>query len=214
MAATGPRAQRRVGTARVWHDGQRVAGLRTADGERIEAATTVLAAGAWSGQVEGLASGLVPPVRPVKGQTLRLRLPQPPTHRVVRGSVRGSAVYVVPRSDGELVVGASSEEAGFDTLPRAGAVYELLRDAQSLLPELGEAVLAEVCTGLRPASPDNAPMVGPAGVEGLVIATGHYRNGILLAPITADAVADLITTGALPALMAPFCTDRFTRAAA
>jgi glycine oxidase len=118
-------------------------------------------------------------------------------------------VYLVPRADGEIVVGASVEERGFDQQPRAGAVYELLRDAQTVLPELGEAVLSEVSTGLRPGSPDNAPIIGPAGVDGLVHATGHYRNGILLAPVTADGVADLICDGTLPAVLSPFTPQRF-----
>src|SRR5581483_2280155 len=102
------------------------------------------------------------------------------------------------------------EEVGFDQQPRAGAVYELLRDAQTVLPELGEAVLAEVCTGLRPGSPDNAPIVGPTPIDGLIVATGHYRNGILLTPVTADGVAALIADGALPDVLAPFAPDRFT----
>jgi glycine oxidase len=146
----------------------------------------------------------------VKGQTVRLRLPGPPRiSRVVRAQVKGTAVYLVPRADGEIVVGGSVEEAGFDVTPRAGAVYELLRDAQSVLPELGEAVLAELCTGLRPGSPDNAPIVGPSAVPGLIHASGHYRNGILLTPVTADAVAELVTVGRLPAVMEPFVPARF-----
>jgi glycine oxidase len=126
--------------------------------------------------------------------------------------VKGSPIYVVPRADGEYVVGASSEEVGFDLEPRAGAVYELLRDAQSVVPELGEAVLVDVSTGLRPGSPDNAPLIGPSGVDGLIHATGHYRNGILLTPVTADGVADLITTGTLPDVLTPFTPTRFRQA--
>jgi glycine oxidase len=149
-------------------------------------------------------------VRPVKGQTLRLRLPGPPRlNHVIRAAVKGTAGYLVPRADGRIVVGATSEEVGFDQQPRAGAVYELLRDAQSVLPELGEAVLEEVCTGLRPGSPDNAPIVGPAGVDGLIHATGHHRNGILLTPVTADGVAALIVDGALPDVLMPFGPLRF-----
>jgi glycine oxidase len=177
----------------------------------------VLAAGAWSHGVVGLPDGAVPPVRPVRGQTLRLRLPAPSRlARVVRGQVKGVPIYVVPRAARagtvEYVVGASAEEAGFDQTPRAGAVYELLRDAQSVLPELGEATFAEVCTGFRPGSPDNAPLVGPSGVDGLVLATGHYRNGILLSPVTADGVADLLTTGTLPDVLRPFVPSRFAPA--
>lgn len=183
------------------------------DGSVLSAAHVVLAAGCWSGRVAGLPAVAIPPIRPVKGQTLRLRLPGPPRlERIVRGWVKGTAIYVVPRADGELVVGASVEERGFDQRPRAGAVYELLRDAQSLMPELGEAVLAEVCTGLRPASPDNAPLIGPAAIDGLVLATGHHRNGILLAPVTADAVAALVADGRLPAGLTPFTPDRFAGA--
>ena len=123
--------------------------------------------------------------------------------------MKGSPIYVVPRADGELVVGASSEEAGFDQQPRAGAVYELLRDAQTVVPELGEAVFEEVSTGLRPASPDNAPIVGPTAVDGLIAATGHYRNGILLTPVTADAIAELLDGGRVPEPIAPFGPQRF-----
>ncbi len=139
----------------------------------------------------------MPPVRPVKGQTLRLRVPGPPLLRhVVRGTVKGSPVYVVPRDDGELVVGASSEEVGFDLQPRAGAVYELLRDAQSLVPELSEAQFVEVSTSVAArVAGQRADHRAQLRVDGLVLATGHYRNGILLTPVTADGVADLITTG-------------------
>ena len=169
----------------------------------------VVAAGAWSARL-GLPAFARPPVRPVKGQTLRLRLPeQPVLPHIVRGSVRGSPVYVVPRADGGLVVGASSEDAGFDLQPRAGAVYELLRDAQALLPGLAEAQFLEVSTSARPGTPDNAPLIGRTLIEGLLLATGHYRNGILLTPITADGVTALLVDGALPAELAPFHPGRF-----
>jgi glycine oxidase len=178
----------------------------------------VLAAGAHSGRVAGLPDADRPQVHPVRGQTLRLRMSadtMPPL--IVRGTVKGSPVYLVPRATspesgpptGELVIGASSEEAGFDCTPRAGAVYELLRDAQSLLPAVSEAELVEVSTGLRPGSPDNAPLIGKARTEGLVIATGHYRNGVLLTPITADGVAALLTDGALPPELLAFTPERF-----
>ena len=187
---------------------ERARGVRLADGSLLPAGQVVVAAGAWSSRPE-IAAGAVPTVRPVKGQTLRLRLPSGMRlRRVVRGTVKGSPVYVVPRLSGEVVVGASSEEAGFDLRPRAGAVYELLRDAQSMLPELGEAELVEVSTGLRPGTADNAPLLGSAGTEGLVLATGHYRNGILLTPITADGITELLTTGAPPAELEPFTPAR------
>lgn len=165
-----------------------------ADGDRLTGETVVLAAGAYSTQIDGTPSAAIAGVRPVKGQTLRLRTPRPLLDHVLRGSVRGGPVYVVPRRDGELVVGASSEETGFDDRPRAGAVYDLLRDAQLLLPAVLELELVEVSTGLRPGTPDNAPIMGLAA-PGLVVATGHYRNGVLLAPITAEAVTELVIHG-------------------
>ncbi len=199
-----------VTTSRNGATGDRVTGAQLRSGTTVTAGHVVLAAGCWSASVPGLPAHAVPPVRPVKGQTLRLRLPGLPRLRhVLRGSVQGNPVYLVPRADGRIVVGASSEEAGFDRSPRAGAVYELLRDAQSLLPELSEAVLDEVSTGLRPGSPDNAPLVGPSGVNGLIHATGHFRNGILLTPVTADGVADLIVDGTLPEVLEPFTPQRF-----
>jgi glycine oxidase len=198
-----------TGTARVALHGERARGVVVDGGRSLAAATVVLAAGAWSATGVGLPGALCPPVRPVKGQTLRLRLPGPPRiARTVRASVKGAPVYVVPRADGEYVVGGSAEETGFEQRARAGAVYELLRDAQSILPDLAEATLDEVCTGLRPGSPDNAPLIGPSGIDGLVLATGHYRNGILLTPVTADGVATYLATGVLPDVLAPFTPER------
>jgi glycine oxidase len=118
-------------------------------------------------------------------------------------------VYIVPRADGRVVIGASSEEAGFDRTPRAGVVYELLRDAVAIVPELAEADFEEVCTGLRPGSADNAPLIGPVdGAEGLVLASGHFRNGILLTPLTADAIAQYAGDRTLPDVVRPFSPDR------
>lgn len=184
--------------------GDRATGVMTTGGGRHPGGTVVLAAGAWSRQIGGLTKELAPRVRPVKGQTVRLRGPATLLRHVARGSVKGNAVYVVPRASGDLVVGASSEEAGFDQLPRAGAVYDLLRDAQTLVPELSEVEFVEVATSLRPGSPDNAPLLGPSGLSRLVFATGHYRNGILLTPVTADEIANLIVDGRTPAAIAAF----------
>jgi glycine oxidase len=211
LAACRKRGVRIVESAAgVLTDHGQVRGVRVSGGQVLAGRHVVIAAGSWSAQVDGMPAGVVPPVRPVKGQTLRLVLPgSPRLKHVVRGLVKGSPVYIVPRLDGRIVVGASSEERGFDVRPRAGAVYELLRDAQSLMPEIGEAVLEEVSTGLRPGSPDNAPIIGPTPVAGLVHATGHYRNGILLTPVTADAVAGLISDGELPPAIAPFTPARF-----
>jgi glycine oxidase len=179
-----------------------------ANGETLAAGVVVLAAGCWSGGLRGLAAEVLPPVRPVKGQLLYLRGPadQPLCSR----NVRGLEVYVVPRTDGRVVVGATIEEQGFDTTVTAGAVADLLRAALELLPDVAELELAETVVGLRPGSPDNAPMLGPAGPDGLVVATGHYRNGILLTPVTADAIAELLATGRAPEMIAPFAPGRFT----
>jgi glycine oxidase len=195
------------------HD--RVVGVRLPDGTRIATETVVIAAGAWSGLIEGIPQPAAAPVRPVKGQTVRLRLPgEPRLQHVVRAAVKGHPVYLVPRRDGRIVIGASVEEVGFDAAPRTGAVYELLRDAQTVLPELGEAIFEEVCTAFRPGSPDNAPIIGPAALPGLVHASGHFRNGILLTPITADAIAELLTEGRLCPAVAPFAPTRFAGASA
>jgi glycine oxidase len=123
-------------------------------------------------------------------------------------------VYVVPRPSGEVVVGATTEELGFDTTVTAGAVYELLRDARTLIPTITELGLAEASAGLRPGSPDNAPILGQSSVPGLVIATGHYRNGVLLTPLTSALIADLLTTGRTPEMIEAFSPRRFSAAQA
>ncbi|MFX4271351.1 glycine oxidase ThiO [Propionibacteriaceae bacterium Y1685] len=177
-------------------------GVRLADGSAHRAPTTVLAAGAWSGQ---LPLPFELPVRPIKGQVLRLKshgLPIPDC--TVRAFSQGFEVYVVPRTSGEVVVGATTEDRGFEDFPTAGGTYELLRDARSILPIITEYELAEISVGYRPCPPDNAPLLGPTPVEGLIVATGHHRNGVLLTPITAHMITELIVTGALPAAARPF----------
>ncbi|MDP9241527.1 MAG: glycine oxidase ThiO [Actinomycetota bacterium] len=194
--------------------GDGVCGARLDTGEVIGAGDVVLAAGAWSMQVGGLPDGVRTAIRPVKGQTLRLRTTGEPLLRhVLRGSIRGSPVYLVPRNHGRIVVGASSEAVGFDLRPRAGAVYELLRDAQALLPAIGEAELEEVSTGLRPGTADNAPLIGRTALPRLLLAAGHYRNGLLLAPVTADGIAAMLAGDADPPELAPFSPLRGTEIA-
>jgi glycine oxidase len=177
-----------------------VEGVILADGQRLNAPTVVIAAGPWSPRIDGVPEVDRPAVRPVKGEILRLRTRgeiELPT-RSIRGFANGHEIYLVPRHDGELVVGATVEERGFDTTVRAGAVRELLRDARAILPLIDELELVEAIAGLRPGSPDNRPLIGPTTTNGLFVATGHYRNGVLLAPITADLVADEIGGGASP----------------
>jgi glycine oxidase len=190
------------------------------DGRRLRAGRFVLCAGAWSNRLAsgpGVPEGLIPPIRPVKGQILRLRH-RPGQAQVlsgnVRGLVNGSAVYMVPRSDGEVVVGATMEEQGYDVTVTAGAVHELLRDSYALVPELAELAFVEAIASLRPCSPDNAPVIGPTALDGLLVATGHYRNGVLLAPVTADLVAELVMTGAVPEVGRAFGPERFKTLAA
>ncbi|WP_031166553.1 glycine oxidase ThiO [Streptomyces durhamensis] len=190
----------------------RAAGVTTADGTELRADQVVLAAGSMSGRLAGVPRALLPPVRPVKGQVLRLTVPRryaPFLSRTVRAVVRGSHVYLVPRENGELVVGATSEELGWDTTVTAGGVYELLRDAHELVPGITELPLTETRAGLRPGSPDNAPLLGPSGLDGLVLATGHYRNGVLLTPVTGDVLARLLADGELPEEARPFTPRRF-----
>jgi glycine oxidase len=171
----------------------------------LRARVVVVAAGAWSGELlEPLVpANQAPRVRPVKGQILRLAAGAHKTSlvvsrpaRVVRAVVQGSKVYVVPRAEGEVVLGATVEEQGFDTTPTAGALYELLRDGVRSVPALRELALVEHGVGLRPGSYDNLPYVGaldvPGTPDGVVVATGHYRNGVLHAPITAEAVARIV----------------------
>ncbi|MFJ8060032.1 glycine oxidase ThiO [Streptomyces sp. NPDC096142] len=194
--------------------GDRATGVVTRDGGTLAADRVVLAAGSLSGRLAGVPDDVLPPVRPVKGQVLRLTVPQrhaPFLSRTVRALVRGSHVYLVPRENGELVVGATSEELGWDTTVTAGGVYELLRDAHELVPGITELPLTETRAGLRPGSPDNAPLLGPTTLPGLLLATGHYRNGVLLTPVTGDALAHALSTGGLPDEARPFSPKRFAR---
>lgn len=194
----------------------RVTGIVAHDGTQLWCPTVLLAAGCWSSLVEGLPDEALPPVRPVKGVILRLRGPaaSPILARNLRGMVNGSSVYLVPRVDGTVVLGATVEEQGFDTTVKAGSVAELLNDARTVLPAVDELQLVETHAGLRPGSPDNAPILGgTAAVGGLVVATGHYRNGVLLAPVTADSIAEVLTGGGSPELIAPFSPTRWARAA-
>jgi len=192
----------------------RAQGVRLADDTAITADYVVLAAGWQSGRLGGLPPGSLPPIRPVKGQILRLRasggaaLPG----RCVRGIVRGCPVYLLPRDSGELVVGATQEELGADTRVTAGGLWELLRDARTLVPGITELDFAEAIAGLRPGTPDNAPVLGPAGLPGVVLATGHFRGGVLLAPITAEVVAEYLATERMPPAAAPFAMTRFATA--
>jgi glycine oxidase len=183
----------------------RVNAVRTAGG-RVATERVVIAAGCWSG--EGLETGgPLPEVRPVKGQLLELRARAgrpAPLERIVRSP----RCYLLSRGDGRVVLGATVEEQGFDTQVTADGVYRLLEAAWEVLPDVRELELVSARAGLRPGTPDNEPVIGPGEPDGLVWATGHYRNGVLLAPLTGDAVAGLVADGRLPESVAGFAPDR------
>jgi glycine oxidase len=189
--AAGGSVRDRCEVERVLGDDARVRGVQLRGGEQLEAGAVVIAAGTWSGALGGLQPQELVPVRPVKGQTLRLRDPHGPG--LLERPVRFEGGYVVPRADGRYVLGGTMEEQGFDCAPTAGAAYKLLREGRELLPGISELEIEELCVGLRPGTPDNVPAVGHGAREGLVWATGHFRNGILLAPLTAELVLDALS---------------------
>ncbi len=184
-------------------EGGRVVGVECA-GERVCAGAVVLAGGCWSHQVEGVRPA--PPTYPVKGQVILLQARAPLFEHVLHSA----RVYLAPRRDGRVVVGATEEhEAGFDKTIQAGALGGLLREALALAPPLAEAAWVDAWAGLRPGTPDRRPILGRHPIEGLFLATGHFRNGILLAPMTARLMATLIATGRLPEALRPFGMERF-----
>ena len=188
-------------------------GVQTQDGIQ-EADVCILAAGCWSAQISGLPDTIIPPVRPVKGQMLALQMREDVMIRNVIRTVKARypmPVYLVPRTDGRLIVGATTEELGFDTDLIVGGIYELLHGAFEAVPGIYKLPLIETWTGLRPGSSDNAPILGKTPVENLIYATGHYRNGILLTPITAYEISKLILTGETSETIAPFHLDRFSK---
>jgi glycine oxidase len=189
-------------------EGGRACGLVTARGTCM-ASTVVLTAGAWTGDL--VPPDLKVPVRPLKGQSLALRTT--PDTGTLATIVWTEQIYMAPKSDGRLIVGATVEERGFDETITAGGVYALLEGARRAFPAIEEMAIDAVWTGLRPSSIDDAPILGATQIPGLVLATGHHRNGYLLAPVTAFAMESLIADGAMPAVAQPFGLDRFGGAA-
>jgi glycine oxidase len=189
-------------------EGGAVSGVLTAAGAAISAKAVVMAAGAWSTEGGLAIETAAPPIRPVKGQLLELRVRhghRSPAKRIVRTP----RCYIVSRPDGRIVLGATQEEQGFDMAITADGVYRLLEAAWEVLPEIGELELERARAGLRPGTPDNSPAVGAGELSGLVWATGHHRNGVMLAPTTGRAIAQLLTSGELPPSFAPFAPGRF-----
>lgn len=182
------------------------------DGGTHEAGVVVLAAGAWSGGIDGIPAAERPPVRPVKGQMLAVRMAT--EGPLLRHVVWGPGVYLIPRRDGRLLIGATVEEKGFDPRITAGGLLSLLHGAWRTLPGVEELAVDETWVGFRPGSRDGAPILGPGPLRGLVFATGHHRNGILLTPATAQLIARFILSGVVEAEMADFGTGRFGRRAA
>jgi len=176
---------------------------------RIDSDAVVMAAGSWSGGIP-MAPAVAAPVRPVRGQIVQLHFDSPPLTRVVWGSVSGSAVYLVPWTDGTVLVGATSEDVGFDESVTTAAIARLRAAAEDLLPASRAARFVEARAGLRPATADELPIVGRSStMRGVYYATGHYRNGVLLAPLTAALIADLVLDGRERPELALMRPDRF-----
>ena len=201
------RPERKVDAVRI--DNGRAVGVVVA-GETVAADTVILAAGAWSRTIGGLEPAALPPVRPIKGQMLAVQMdPEAP---LLRHVLWAPGIYLVPRRDGRLLIGATVEEKGFDETITAGGQYALLDAAWRALPGIEELPIVETWVGFRPGSRDDAPILGPGPVDGLVYATGHHRNGILLTPVTADLVSRFVLTGEAEPALAPFALARFTPA--
>ncbi|QDW30366.1 glycine oxidase ThiO [Arthrobacter sp. KBS0702] len=202
-------------------DGGRVAGVVLEGGGELRAGETIVANGLGAADLQGLPEGLALPLRPVYGDILRLRVPErlrPLLRSTVRGLVRGVPVYIVPRADGTVVIGATQREDAPSNpgAVSAGGVYQLLRDAQQLLPAVAELELLEATARARPGTPDNAPLLGRASrpgsgqdIEGLIIATGFFRHGVLLTPAAA-AICRALLDGQPDPRWARFRPDRFS----
>ncbi|MEP9351677.1 glycine oxidase ThiO [Xanthobacter sp. KR7-225] len=212
IAALGAGARIHEGTpiSRVETQAGRVTGV-VAAGTRHAADVTVLAAGAWSRGVD-IAPAAPLPVRPIKGQMMALQMD--PAAPLLSHVLWAPGAYLVPRRDGRLIIGATTEEKGFDTALTAGGLLALLTNAWRALPGLEELAVIEQWVGFRPGSRDDAPILGPSEVEGLVYATGHHRNGILLLPVTTDVIVSQILEGRMDPVAAPFAASRFAPRAA
>jgi glycine oxidase len=178
-----------------------------AGGERYAGRKLLIAAGSWSGLLPGLPEAVRPPIRPVKGQMLAVRAPRPD---FLTRFIRSPRLYIAPKSDGRIVMGATVEEMGFNRDLTAGGLYSLLKEAWEHLPGVYDLPIQEMWCGFRPGSRDNSPLLGASAIPGLYFATGHYRNGILFAPATAVYMSELLLTGKVPEPIRPFDPARFS----
>jgi glycine oxidase len=207
LRACGGELREKAEVAAVVSGGDRVTGVRLGDGSRLSAAAVVIASGVWSSAIGGLRDAGRVPLRPIKGQIMRLH--DPAGAGLLERVIRMGSSYITPRGDGRYVVGATSEERGFDTTVTAGAAFELLRDASELVPGVSEWVLDEFAAGLRPGTPDNLPAIGRGELDGLYWAVGHRRGGVLLAPMTAELIVGALQ-GKDPDIAAgAFAPERF-----
>jgi glycine oxidase len=206
FARAGGTLYEQAGAVGVRMVGGRVIGVTAGDVDH-PADTVIVAAGAWTPEVTGLPAEALPPVRPVKGQMLALAMD--PDAPILSHVLWTQKAYLVPRRDGRLLVGATTEERGFDTNLTAGGMLSLLESAWRALPGVEELPLVESWVGFRPGSRDDAPILGNTGIPGLILATGHHRNGILLTPVTAQTIADLVLTGETDRAIAAFGLNRF-----
>ena len=204
--AAGGKLYEHVTVDAVAIEASRAVGI-VAAGKEHRSDFVVLAAGARSRDIAGLPEAVRPPVRPVKGQMLALRME--PSTPILHHAVFGPNVYLVPRRDGRLVIGATVEERGFDDALTAGGVFGLLEAAWRLLPGIEDLPIDEMWVGHRPTSRDDGPILGPTSVDGLVMATGHHRNGILQTPATVEVVSRFVLGGALVPEAEPFTIARF-----
>ena len=177
--------------------------------ETVSADHVILCAGSWSSNSFPSLEGRVPTVHPVKGQMIAFQSEPQRLKHIVWSQSKEDSVYIVPRADGRIIIGATSEEAGFDQSVDTATLEAQKAKAAKVLPFLGDLEIIDSWAGLRPASADGLPIIGPSEIAGLSLATGHYRNGILLAPITADFIADFVQSDEVPATLIPFSPSRF-----
>ena len=204
FVAAGGELHENTPVADVLVDDAGVQGLRLDDGDVVDCSHVLVAAGAWTPQIGGIPDGVLPHLRPVRGQMVAVELGTPP---LIEHVVRAPDAYLVPRSNGQLLIGSTMEERGFDDRLSAGGLFEILRGAWEAIPGIYDAHLLDMWTGFRPITLSNQPVVGPTSIDGLYLSVGHGRNGILLTPATAYGLAEAIDSAVIPEFLAPFQPD-------